>query len=637
MAPRSLRNRLGESTNIWPGFVDVLATLLIVIIFVLMIFTVSQIYLSDAISGRDKALQELRIQISELSKILQSEVTEKELALDTLSETESLLSGVQSDLIQQELITEGLQTDLAKKSSEIFVQEQNILALSGQITELLSELRIVAKALEVYEGLDSAILDTEGLGEKINKALAARIDQLKTLNAKLDQTNNKLAISQTNLNEKISELKTTNENLNELNKQLDATNKKLEISERDLNQKINELNIKNENLMAINKSLGLEDGGITEQLQAIKNKNQELLDLNEDLLIAQKETQETLNLLEQTNLELSLRDEELQNQITQYQNLMNDLLEINDSLGLKDATLQEQLEVIRSKNQALAELNQNLINKDNTIFDLRGKIIELNNVLSISDKQRIDQELEIALLRKNIQNIEEIRISEKEISSDKIEEMEIQSSQTFEQIAILSDEIENLKNEIETLNLALEASEEQEMSKNLEIEILGERLNKALTSKIFELQKYRSEFFGKLQNLLGDRDDIKIVGDRFIFESELLFDSSSANLQENGKEKLKEIAMTLMETTKQIPTDIDWIIQVEGHTDKRPINTAQFPSNWELSTARANSVLKLLLEIGFSPKRLAAAGYGEFYPISEGETKEDYQQNRRIELKLTSR
>jgi len=602
MASRSLRNRLGESTNIWPGFVDVLATLLIVIIFVLMIFTVSQIYLSDAISGRDKALQELRIQISELSKILQSEVSEKEEALNILSDTESLLSGVQSDLQQQELITEGLQTDLAKKSTELFVQEQNILALSGQITELLGELRIVAKALEVYEGLDSAIIDTEGLGEKINKALASRIDQLKTLNAELDQTNKKLAISQTNLNEKITEL-----------------------------------NIKNENLMAINKSLGLEDGGIAEQLQAIKNKNQELQDLNKDLLISQKETQETLSLLEQTNLELSLRDEELQNQITQYQNLMNDLLEINDSLGLQDATLQEQLEAIRSKNQELADLNQNLINKDNTIFDLRGKIIELNNVLSISDKQRIDQELEIALLRKNIQNIEDIRISENEISSKQIEEMEIQSSQTFEQIAILSDEIENLKNEIETLNMALEASEEETISKNLEIEILGERLNKALTSKIFELQKYRSEFFGKLQNLLGDREDIKIVGDRFIFESELLFDSASANLQENGKEKLKEIAMTLMETTKQIPTDIDWIIQVEGHTDKRPINTAQFPSNWELSTARANSVLQLLLDIGFSPERLAAAGYGEFYPISDGETKDDYQQNRRIELKLTSR
>ena len=623
MASRSLRNRLGESTNIWPGFVDVLATLLIVIIFVLMVFTVSQIYLSDAISGRDKALQELRTQISELSKILQTEISEKEEALQTLTETESALSGVQQNLREQELISEGLQTDLAKKSTEIFVQEQNIIALSDQITELLSELRIVAKALEVYEGLDSAILSTDGLGERINKALAARIDQLKTLNAKLDETNKKLSISEANLNENISELNLVNQKL--------ATNEKI------LESKIEELRIKNENLLAINESLGIEDGGIVEQLNAIKTKNKELEELNKNLIISQQETQETLALLEQTNIELALRDEELQNQITQYQDLMNDLLEINDSLGLKDATLQEQLEAIRSKNQELAKLNQNLINKDKTIFDLRGKIIELNNVLSISDEKRMEQELEIAILKRTVENVESQRVAENEISSSQIKEMEIESSQTLEQISILSNEIENLKIEILTLNEALEASEIETASKNLEIEILGERLNKALTSKIFELQKYRSEFFGKLQSLLGDRDDIKIVGDRFIFESELLFDSASANLQENGKEKLKQIAMTLMETTNQIPSDIDWIIQVEGHTDKRPISTIQYPSNWELSTARANSVLKLLLEIGFPPNRLAAAGYGEFYPIAGGETKEDYQQNRRIELKLTSR
>ena len=623
MASRSLRNRLGESTNIWPGFVDVLATLLIVIIFILMIFTVSQIYLSDAISGRDKALQELKIQISELSIILQSEISDKEKVLEKLSGTESLLSGVQKDLQQQELITEGLQTDLAKKSTEIFIQEQNIIALSSQITELLSELRIVAKALEVYEGLDNAILDTEGLGERINKALAARIDQLNKTNIKLDESNKKLAASENNLSVKINELSLLNEEL--------ASNKKI------LENKIAELKIKNDNLLAINESLGIEDGGLAEQLNAIKSKNQELVKLNEDLTNSQKQTQETLDLLEKTNLNLALRDEELQNQINQYQALMSDLLEINDSLGLEDATLKEQLDAIRNKNQELARLNQNLINRDNTIYDLRGKIIELNNVLSISDEKRMEKELEIALLKRNIENIEDVRIQENEISINQLEKMKIQSSQTFEQISILSNEIENLKNEIITLNMALEASEKEAVSKNLEIEILGKRLNKALTSKIFELQKYRSEFFGKLQNLLGDRDDIKVVGDRFIFESELLFDSASANLQENGKEKLKERAMTLMETTKQIPTNINWIIQVEGHTDKRPISTALFPSNWELSTARANSVLKLLLEIGFAPKRLAAAGYGEFYPISEGDTKDDYQQNRRIELKLTSR
>ena len=630
MASRSLRNRLGESANIWPGFVDVLATLLIVIIFVLMVFTVSQIYLSDALSGRDKALQELRTQISELSKILQLEISEKEEALQILTETETTLSGVQQNLKEQELISEGLQTDLAKKSTEIFVQEQNIIALSDQITELLSELRIVAKALEVYEGLDSTILSTDGLGERINKALAARIDQLKTLNNKLDESNKKLSISEANLNENISELNLVNEKL--------ASNEKI------LRSKIEELKIKNDNLLAINESLGIEDGGIAEQLDAIKAKNQQLEELNQDLIYSKEETQNTLNLLEQTNveleqtnLELALRDEELQKQITQYQDLMNDLLEINDSLGLKDATLQEQLQAIRSKNQELAKLNQNLINKDKTIFDLRGKIIELNNVLSISDAKSLEQELEIATLKRTIENVESQRITENEISSNQIKEMEIESSQTLEQISILSNEIENLKIEILTLNKALEASEIETASKNLEIEILGERLNKALTSKIFELQKYRSEFFGKLQSLLGDRDDIKVVGDRFIFESELLFDSASADLQENGKEKLKQIAMTLMETTNQIPSDIDWIIQVEGHTDKRPIKTMQYPSNWELSSARANSVLKLLLEIGFPSNRLAAAGYGEFYPISDGETKEDYQQNRRIELKLTSR
>ena len=644
MASRSLRNRLGESTNIWPGFVDVLATLLIVIIFVLMVFTVSQIYLSDAISGRDKALQELRLQITELSKLLQSEVTEKKEVIKSLSETESQLSGVKKDLQQQQLLSEELQTDVAKKSSEIFVQEQNIIALSDQISQLLSELRIVAKALEVYEGIDNAILNTDGLGEKINKALATRIDQLKTLNSKLDETNQKLSISETNLNKNINQLNSVNEKLasnekileNKIN-ELNSVNEKLASNEKILENKIAELKIKNDNLLAINESLGIEEGGIIEQLNAIKVKNQKLEKLNQDLLISQQETKDTLSLLEKTNLDLVLRDEELQNQINQYQELTNDLLEINDSLGLKDATLQEQLEAIRFKNQELARLNQNLINKDNTIFDLRGKIIELNNVLSISDDKRIEQELEIALLKRNIENVEDDRAKENEISRSKVEQMQVEASQTFEQISILSNEIENLKNEILILNRALEASEIETASKNLEIEILGERLNKALTSEIFELQKYRSEFFGKLQSLLGDRDDIKVVGDRFIFESELLFDSASANLQENGKAKLKEIAITLMETTNEIPTGIDWIIQVEGHTDKRPINTQQFPSNWELSTARANSVLKLLLEIGFAPKRLAAAGYGEFYPISDGESKEDYQQNRRIELKLTSR
>ena len=616
MSAKSLRHRLSDSTNIWPGFVDVLATLLIVIIFVLMVFTVSQIYLSDAISGRDKALQDLRNQINELSKILVIETKEKEQALSSLSQTEEELKESQSSLQSEQILGEKLQEDIAKKRSEIFVQEQNILALSSQITELLKELRIVAKALETYEGDTNTLLETEGLGERINKALASRIDQL-----------------------------------NNLNQELDITNMKLLESERSLKETISDLNEKNNNLLAINESLGLEGGGIEEQLLAIKNKNEELTNLNknlekinDDLLLSDKELQNQITEyqkitkeLENTNLQLALRDEELQNQIFQYQDLTNDLLAINDSLGLKDASLTEQLDAIRFKNQELAKLNVDLLEKDNTIFSLRGKISELNNILSISENKQKVQLSQLDELQSQVTVLKQENETQKETSLEEIEQMQAQSTKTLEQIENLSIEIDILKKEIAVLNNALEASESNALIKDLEIEVLGEKLNKALTSKVFELQKYRSEFFGNLQSILGDREDIKVVGDRFIFESELLFDSASADLQLSGKEKLSEIGLTLKQTTNQIPSNIDWIILVEGHTDKRPINTAKYPSNWELSTARANSVLKLLLDLGFSPNRLAAAGYGEFYPISDGETDSDYQQNRRIELKLTSR
>ena len=612
MTVRSIRHRLSEATNIWPGFVDVLATLLIVIIFILMVFTVSQIYLSDAISGRDKALEDLRNQINELSKILIIESKDKQQALEDLSTTESKLQSEQELTLQ-------LESEIAENKATISTQSINISVLSDQIADLLVELRIVAKALETYEGIEVTSLDTKGLGERINKALAARIDQLNLINEKL-------SLSQ------------------------QETAKQLQI--------VQELN---ENLMAINESLGLDDAGVVEQLEAIRKKNTELALANEQLELSKQQISEQLKTVEELNIKLTLNEEELQNQVMQYQKLTEELIALNDSLDLKDQTLIDQLELIKNKNTELALLNENLIKKDTTIFDLRGKIFELNNILSISEETTIaqkteikslsqkisvletesakstDQQTEIESLVSKIANLEIEKQQLIESADTEILEAQLKASSTLEQVAFLTNEIEVLKNEINILNSALEASEQDALTKELKIEVLGERLNKALTSKVFELQKYRSEFFGRLQSILGDRKDIKIVGDRFIFESELLFDSGSASLQFEGKEKLKQIGLTLKETTMNIPDDIDWIIQVEGHTDKNPINTPQFPSNWELSTARANTVLKLLLELGFNPQHLSAAGYGEFYPISEGESAKDLQQNRRIELKLTSR
>ena len=294
MTVRSIRNRLSEATNIWPGFVDVLATLLIVIIFILMVFTVSQIYLSDAISGRDKALENLRNQINELSKILIIESKEKQQALEELSTTESELQSEQELTLQ-------LESEIAESKATISTQSINISVLGDQIADLLVELRIVAKALETYEGIEVTSLDTKGLGERINKALAARIDQLNLINEKL-------SLSQ------------------------QETAKQLQI--------VQELN---ENLMAINESLGLDDAGLVEQLEAIRKKNTELALTNEQLELSKQQISEQLKTVEELNIKLTLNEEELQNQVEQYQKLTEELIALNDSLDLKDQTLIDQL------------------------------------------------------------------------------------------------------------------------------------------------------------------------------------------------------------------------------------------------------------------------------------------------------
>ena len=171
--------------------------------------------------------------------------------------------------------------------------------------------------------------------------------------------------------------------------------------------------------------------------------------------------------------------------------------------------------------------------------------------------------------------------------------------------------------------------------KNAQIAELGRRLNEALAQKVEELSQYRSEFFGRLRQALGDRPDIRIVGDRFVLQSEVLFPSGSANLDSDGEAKLREVAQTLREVTAKIPPDIDWVLRVDGHTDKQPVRNSTYGSNWELSTARANSVVQFLIREGIPANHLAAAGFAEFRPLDPHDDEIAYRRNRRIEFKLT--
>lgn len=205
------------------------------------------------------------------------------------------------------------------------------------------------------------------------------------------------------------------------------------------------------------------------------------------------------------------------------------------------------------------------------------------------------------------------------------------------QVALLNKQMAALRETLEKVSAALDASEKLAREQKVEIQTLGSRLNAALAGKVQQLSRYRSEFFGRLREVLGDQPDVRIVGDRFVFQSEVLFAKGSADIGDAGKAQLTRLAQTLRQLASKIPADIDWVLRVDGHTDKDPISTPRFPSNWELSSARAISVIRFLIDQGLSPDRLAATGFGEYQPLDAGNDEIAKRRNRRIELKLTER
>jgi len=211
------------------------------------------------------------------------------------------------------------------------------------------------------------------------------------------------------------------------------------------------------------------------------------------------------------------------------------------------------------------------------------------------------------------------------------------SDEARAQLALLNRQIEALRQEMARVTAALEASETRDKEQKAQISDLGKRLNVALAGKVEELQKYRSEFFGRLRKVLGDRPGIRIEGDRFVFQSELLFDTGSAELGHDGIEEVRQLAATLKDISKSMPKGINWVLRVDGHTDKRPITSGRYPSNWELSTARAITVVRTLAANGVPKDRLAAAGFGEFQPLDPAETDAAYAKNRRIEIRFDQR
>ncbi len=297
-------------------------------------------------------------------------------------------------------------------------------------------------------------------------------------------------------------------------------------------------------------------------------------------------------------------------------------------------------------------LSQEVAGKDTALDKLNAQIARLSQLLSLERTGKANLEDEVAQLRASLTAAETERDRLRTASgqaaaadqgaTDKLNsQLDLEKAATaraLAQIENLNEQIGALRRQIAALEEALGASEKKESAAQLRIADLGQRLNVALAQRVQELSRYRSDFFGKLREILGNRPDIRVVGDRFVFQSEIFFDSGSATLRPDGRAELDKLAGAILDLEKKIPSDIDWVLSVEGHTDVRPVGpTSPFKSNWDLSAARAISVVQYLIAKGVPPQRLDAAGFGQYQPIDPGTSDEALAHNRRIELKLTAR
>ncbi len=300
-------------------------------------------------------------------------------------------------------------------------------------------------------------------------------------------------------------------------------------------------------------------------------------------------------------------------------------------------------------------LSREVNNKDTVLNRLNSQINELTQLLSLERSNSQDMQDTIANLQASLSAAEgersrlqdllnqgsgagaaaEKRAGDLAASLDTEKQV---SARALSQVELLNQQISALRRQIAALEDALNASETRDRESNAKIADLGKRLNVALAQRVQELNRYRSDFFGRLREILSDKENIRIVGDRFVFQSEVLFPTGSSDINPAGQDEMKKLADAVVELNKEIPDDINWVLRVDGHTDNVPLaGNGRFRDNWELSSARAVAVVKFLVANGVPANRLVAAGFGEYQPLDAADTPEARARNRRIELKLTER
>jgi chemotaxis protein MotB len=522
----SRRGANGEALSPWPGYVDALSTLLMVIIFVLLVFVLAQAFLSVALTGRDQALDRLNRQMAELSDML------------------SLERGRSAEL---RLSIAQLNKDLQTATSARDTLSQQLAALRAEQEKTTAD-RDALKAER--DKLSARLADTD-LQTQAAQARNAQLEaQLADAAKRADTVGQEAAATAAQLADAKKQLAAVQATLAEMQRQKAALDQTVKANKETIDAKLSELAERQTKLEALQRQL--------QQTQA---------DLDE--MRRQKEALDQTVKADKATIEARLSDL---------------------------ATMAEQIRALQALRDDLEKQAQDAAVRATTEEQRRAAVAaQLADEKKFSDSARA-------------------------------------------QIALMTRQIEELRAQLATVQKALDLSEAAGKDKDVQIANLGQRLNAALAQKVEELQRYRSEFFGKLRQVLANRPGIQIVGDRFVFQSEVLFPVGSADLTQAGQDQINQLAVTLKDIAKEIPPDVNWILRVDGHADRQPLDGfGRFTSNWELSAGRAITVVKLLIADGISPSRLAATGFADYQPLDPADTPEAYAKNRRIEIRLTDR
>jgi len=393
------------------------------------------------------------------------------------------------------------------------------------------------------------------------------------------------------------------------------------VSDRDA-----ELNRLNNRLAEISSALLLQE----QNNETLSRRLVSLRDQYNQSLAVQEGLEEQVNALEET---VSVERETIEIQLREKASLQQDIMALQQLRAELELDISSLVARLDDSEQLTEQLTTELAAREVQIGSLRDRTMALEADLA-SEQER-------TLLAQRELEQKEIRIEDLVMITTQAEaalnEEKRTSSRAQANIDQLSQQIDNLKEQLDQISSALAIEKELTTEQEAQLADLGERLNTELALRVNELEQYRSDFFGRLRIALANNSNVRIEGDRFLLPSELLFGSASATLGIEGQQELNKLAQILKEVATDIPEDINWILRIDGHTDQLPINTERFPSNWELSTARAVSVVRYLAAQGIAQERMAATGFGEHHPVDTGTTEEAFRNNRRIEIKLTNR